>query len=125
MNEQVVKRGASLQDEAVALLPAVNVIEDAGGITLYADLPGIPRDRLDVRVEDDTLTFEGEIALPVPDAMEVNHVEVGLPRYRRTFTLSKELDADKAAAEFQHGVLKLRIPKVEHAQPRKIPVQVA
>jgi HSP20 family molecular chaperone IbpA len=47
-----------------------------------------------------------------------------LPRYRRVFTLSKELDATKVAAEFKHGVLRLSIPKAEHAQPRKIQVAV-
>lgn len=50
---------------------------------------------------------------------------MSLPRYRRTFTLSKELDSEKVTAQFQHGVLKLRIPKAEHLQPRKITVQVA
>jgi HSP20 family protein len=50
---------------------------------------------------------------------------VNLARYRRVFTLSRELDADKVSAEFRNGVLTLRIPKAEHAQPRKIEVQVA
>ena len=50
---------------------------------------------------------------------------MSLPRYRRTFTLSKELDADKVGAELAKGVLRLRIPKAEHAQPRRIEVKVA
>jgi HSP20 family protein len=108
-----------------ALLPAVDVIEDANGITLYADLPGVPKDRLHLNVEADTLTLEGEIALPTPEGMEATHVEVGLPRYRRVFTLSKELDPTNVSAELAHGVLKLRIPKAEHAQPRRIQVAVA
>ena len=62
--------------------------------------------------------------LAVPQGMEPKHVEVGLSRYRRTFTLSKELDADKVAAELANGVLRVRIPKAEHAQPRRISVQV-
>ena len=49
-----------------ALLPPVDVVEDSTGITLYADMPGVPRDQLNLRVERDTLTLEGEIALPVP-----------------------------------------------------------
>lgn len=107
------------------LLPPVDVIEDANGITLYADLPGVPRDRLHLEVEADTLTIEGELALGMPEGMEASHAEVSLPRYRRVFTLSKELDAGKVGAEFQHGVLKLRIPKAEHAQPRKVEIKVA
>jgi HSP20 family protein len=108
-----------------ALFPPVDVVEDATGITLYADLPGVPRDKLHLRVDGDQLAIEAEMALAVPQGMEATHAEVGLSQYRRTFTLSKELDADKVNAELQHGVLRVRIPKAEHAQPRKISVQVA
>ena len=109
--------------EEPALLPPVDVIEDATGITLYADLPGVPKDKLDLQVEADTLTIEGEVSLPVPEGMEASHVEVGLPRYRRAFTLSKELDASKVSAEFSQGLLTLRIPKSEHVQPRRIEIK--
>jgi HSP20 family protein len=107
-----------------ALLPPVDVIEDATGITLCADLPGVPKDRLQLRVDGDTLAIEGEIVLPVPQDMSSSHAEVQLSRFRRSFTLSKELDADKVGAEFAQGVLRVRIPKAEHAQPRRIDVQV-
>ena len=107
-----------------ALLPPVDVIEDATGITLHADLPGVPKDRLQLRVDGDTLAIEGEIVLPVPQDMSSSHAEVQLSRFRRSFTLSKELDADKVGAEFAQGVLRVRIPKAEHAQPRRIEVQV-
>ena len=120
----VAKHAANAPAEA-ALLPAVDVIEDASGITLFADLPGVPRDKLNLHVEADTLTIEGEIALATPEGMEATHVEVTLPRYRRAFTLSKELDAGKVSAELNHGVLKLRIPKAEHAQPRKVQIRVS
>lgn len=106
------------------LMPPVDVVEDANGITLYADLPGVPKDKLNLHVEADTLTIEADLALDMPEGMEPSHAEVSLPRYRRVFTLSKELDSGKVGAEFNHGVLKLRIPKAEHAQPRKIEVRV-
>jgi HSP20 family protein len=110
--------------EAPALLPPVDVIEDASGITLYADLPGVPKEALQLRVEGDQLHIEAETRLALPEGMAPTHVEVGLSRYRRAFTLSKELDADKVAAELSHGVLRVRIPKAAHAQPRRITVQV-
>jgi HSP20 family molecular chaperone IbpA len=109
-------------DKNAALTPAVDVVENASGITLYADLPGVPRDKLVLNVEADTLTIEGELALDVPEAMKAAHADVALPRYRRTFTLSKELDADKIEASFEQGVLTLTIPKAEHLQPRKIEI---
>ncbi|MGE0358069.1 MAG: Hsp20/alpha crystallin family protein [Burkholderiales bacterium] len=129
MNDQstpVARQAATAQAPAEpALLPPTDVIEDAGGITLLADLPGVSKERLHVNVEADTLTVEGEIALPTPEGMEGTHVEVTRPRYRRAFTLSKELDAAKVSAEFANGVLKLRIPKAEHAQPKRIEVKIA
>lgn len=108
-----------------ALLPPVDVIEDSAGITLYADLPGVPREHLRLHVEADTLSIEGEIHLPLPEGVEFTHAEVNLPRYRRVFTLSKELDVDRVSAEFSQGVLKLRIPKLAQSQPRRIEIQVA
>lgn len=107
-----------------AMLPPVDVIEDANGITLYADLPGVAKDRLELRVDADTLTIEGELALDVAEGMAVSHAEVGLPRYRRAFALSKELDGERVEAQFDRGVLRLRIPKAEHAQPRKVEIKV-
>lgn len=122
-NSSANKQTETARPEA-ALMPPVDVVEDAGGITLYADLPGVPKDKLHLQVEADTLTIEGEIDLAMPEGMEATHAEVSLPRYRRVFTLSKELDNTKVWAEFNRGVLTLRIPKAEHAQPRKVEVKV-
>ena len=107
-----------------AVLPPVDVIEDATGITLYADLPGVGKEQLNLRVEADTLTIEGDVGLTTPEGMQASHAEVSVPRYRRVFSLSKELDPEKIVAELAHGVLKLRIPKAEHAQPRKVQIRV-
>ena len=108
-----------------ALTPPVDVVEDSGGITLYADLPGVSRDKLQLNVEADTLTIEAESALPSPEGLQSSHTEVGLARFRRVFTLSKELDTEQVSAEFAQGVLRLRIPKAQHAQPRRVEVKVA
>lgn len=124
-DNKLMPKNDNARSEAPAMLPPVDVVEDALGITLYADLPGVAKDKLHVRVESDALTIEGEVTMPVESGLEASHVEVQSPRYQRTFTLGKELDTEKVAAEFRHGVLKLSIPKVEHAKPRKIEVRVA
>ena len=124
MNDKTTAANAKPAAAEATLLPPVDVIEDASGITLYADLPGVSKEALHLQVEADTLTIEGAMSLTMPAGLESTHVEVGAPRYRRVFTLSKELDADKVAAEFDQGVLKLRIPKATHAQPRRIDVRV-
>jgi len=107
-----------------ALMPPVDVIEDGAGITLRADLPGVSRERLHLQVEADTLTIEGDVDIPMPEHMEASFVEVSVPRFRRVFTLSKELDVGKVSAELRHGVLSLRIPKAEHAKPRRVEIKV-
>ncbi|SDH17960.1 Hsp20/alpha crystallin family protein [Propionivibrio dicarboxylicus] len=122
-DKTVASTNAPAQGE-VALLPPVDVIEDASGITLYADLPGVAKDKLHLQVEADTLEISGEMSLEIRDGMESTHVEVGSPRFKRVFTLSKELDCEKVTAEFDQGVLKLRIPKAIHAQPRKVEIRV-
>lgn len=118
-------RSEPAQHGDTALIPPVDVIEDSSGIVLRADLPGVPRDKLSVQVEAETLTIEGEVSFAMPDGMEATYAEVSVPRFRRSFTLSKELDTGKVSAEFRHGVLELRIPRAEHAKPRRIAVQVS
>ena len=128
--EQVSRTDAATRNEPAqrsdaALIPPVDVIEDSTGITLRADLPGVPKDKLSLHVEADTLTIEGEVSLALPEGLEASYAEVSVPRFRRVFTLSKELDTGKVSAELKHGVLVLRIPKAEHAQPRRIDIKVS
>ncbi len=108
---------------APAMTPRVDVIEDATGISILADLPGVSKERLSLRIEGETLQIEGDVAADAPEGMEAIYAEVQVPRYRRAFTLSRELDTDKIDAKLKDGVLTLRIPKAEHAQPRRIQVQ--
>ncbi len=116
MTEQTtVTQATEARQKEEVLTPPVDVIEDASGITLFADLPGVPKDKLSLQVEDNTLTIEGDMAL---EALQ------GVSRFRRVFTLSKELDGEQVTADFNQGVLKLRIPKAAHAQPRKIEIRV-
>ncbi len=105
-----------------AVLPDVDVFEDDSGITLLADMPGVPKDQLDIKVEGDTLLIEGQVQAVTPDGLEAVYAEVRVPRYRRSFTLSRELDASQIDASLKDGVLNLRIPKQAHAQPRRITV---
>ena len=124
MSENTSVTQSSDTSSSAALLPRVDVIEDKSGITLYADLAGVPKDKLSLHMEADTLTIEGEVGLTLPEGMEPSHAEINLPRYRRVFTLSKELDHDKISAEFEYGVLKLSIPKAEHLQPRRVEIKL-
>ena len=112
-------------NEEPSLLPPVDVLEDEGGITLYADLPGVSRQNLDVHVDGENLFIDGKIALEMPKEMEATHMEVTRARFRRVFALSREFDTGKLTADLKQGVLKVRIPKAEHAKPRRIEISSA
>jgi HSP20 family molecular chaperone IbpA len=119
--------GASRQEvgqrSQPAMAPRVDVLEDASGITVLADLPGVSRDALEINVEGDSLTIEGQVSAATPEAMEATYAEIRVPRYRRSFTLSRELDTGRIEAQLKDGVLRLRIPKQEQAQPRRISIK--
>ncbi len=106
------------------VIPPVDVFEDEAAITLLADLPGVPREQLQVRVDGDSLVVEATAATAGPENMELVYGEARLPTYRRQFTLSRELDASRIDAQLRDGVLRLTIPKAEEAKPRRIQVQV-
>src|SRR5437879_11593566 len=112
------------QENLGALLPPVAIYEDESGITLTADLPGVSKERLGVKVNGDNLLIEGDVSVPAPQDMELLYAEILASSYRRSFTLSRELDASKIEANLKDGVLKLRIPKAEEARPRKIEIKV-
>lgn len=107
------------------LRPPVDVYEDANGITLHADLPGVSRDKLNIQVDQDTLLIEGEAALDLPEALEVLYADVRSAHYQRRFTLSSELDSSRIDANLRDGVLTLHIPKQEVHRPRKVEVRTA
>jgi HSP20 family protein len=107
-----------------ALLPAVDIVENDMGITLLADMPGVSKDRLSVKVDGDNLTIEGSAQVAVPEKLELLHSEIRNPYFRRSFTLSRELDPAKIEANLRDGVLRLHIPKAEEARPRRIEVNV-
>jgi len=119
------KQIATRTQSTPAMIPNVDVVEDDAGITISADLPGVPKDKLLLRIEGESLQIEGELVSDAPEGMEAIYAEVRLPRYRRAFTLSRELDTEKINASMKDGVLNLRIPKAEHAQPRRIEVKAA
>ena len=107
----------------LTLTPAVDIIEDSHGITLWADLPGVSRDKLDVKVHDGRLYIEAEAVVPTPADLRLHHAEIRGPHFARAFSLSEDFDTSKVDANLQGGVLKLSIPRREEARPRRIDVR--
>ena len=105
------------------LQPPVDIYETPEGLVLLADLPGVAPSDLVVRHEDNILTIQGKAHHLLSSEPMYREYELG--NFFRQFQLSEGVDQGKIAARFQHGVLTLRLPKAEKAQPRQIAVQVS
>jgi len=121
-NQDILKREAP-GAEAAALIPPMDVIEDEAGITVIADLAGVAKEDLAIRVDGDTLTIEAPISLGESQNIDPVYAEIRAAQYKRSFTLSRELDTAKIDAALKDGVLKLYVPKLEQAKPRRIEVK--
>jgi len=108
--------------EGRTLRPEVDIFEMSDGLGVVVDMPGVRKEDLDIRVENDILTIAGKAASQTPGNPLYREFELGT--YFRQFQLSEHVDQDKIKAELKHGVLTLHLPKAEKAKPKKITVNV-
>jgi HSP20 family protein len=120
--KQEVTAPAEQTTPGLVFTPAVDIFETEKEITLLADMPGVKADNLTIDLRDNTLTLSADIA-PFETAGEEDLlVEYETGKYYRQFTLSELIDQGKIDAQLNDGVLRLRLPKVEKATPKKIVV---
>ena len=104
-------------------LPAVDVAETADALTLYAELPGLSREDVDITLENNVLTVRGERKFEKDVKEESFHrIERAYGAFSRSFTLPTNVKNDGVEATFKDGVLTVRIPKAEEAKSRKIAI---
>lgn len=104
------------------LTPPVDIFENKEGLVVVADLPGVEKSDLDVRVENGVLTIKAGTKDIVP--MDPQYREYRLFNFYRQFQLSDSVDQERIKAELKHGVLVLDLPKKEEAKPKQITVEV-
>jgi HSP20 family molecular chaperone IbpA len=121
--KQAGSSGVQKREPEVVLRPPVDIYEDAEGITLMADMPGVSRERLTIEVDKDMLVLEGDARIDMSEGMEALYADVRSTRYRRSFTLSGELETAQVDASLRDGVLSVRIPKRAEVRPRRIEVR--
>jgi HSP20 family protein len=116
--------GRQVLGTTAAAAPALNVWEDEANFYVEADLPDVPTDKLDLTVkEGNRLTLSGERKPAEPANAVWHRQERFTGTFSRELTLPAPVNADKVEATFEHGVLKLTLPKSEAARPRKIAVK--
>jgi HSP20 family molecular chaperone IbpA len=103
--------------------PPVDIYETQDGLVVLADLPGVAKDSLDVRVENNLLTIRGKASHFAPG--ELIYREYDLVNFFRQFELNEKVDQAQISAELKSGVLTLKLPKAEEAKPRRIEVNVS
>jgi HSP20 family molecular chaperone IbpA len=122
-SQEVATRAEGTRTPERYVAPPVDIYEMPDGLVLTADVPGVTRDHLEVRVDNRMLTIQAQ-ADHMP-AAEPTYREYELVNYFRQFELSEEVDEEKISADLKHGVSTLNLPKVEKAKPRKIEVAVS
>jgi HSP20 family protein len=106
----------------VYFTPRVDIYETDKELTLFADLPGVRPDGVDLRYERGELLLHGRVEPRQPEQnFLVNEYEVG--DFYRVFTIHESIDAGKISADFKNGVLVVHLPKAEAAQPKQIAVR--
>lgn len=110
------------RDDALYIAPPVDIFETEGALTVVADLPGVNREAVDIRVEDGILTIKGK-ANYRPPANAIRE-EFNLQGYYRQFQLSDVVDQERISAESKNGVLTITLPKAEKTKPRQVQVKM-
>ncbi|HLM27866.1 MAG TPA: Hsp20/alpha crystallin family protein [Thermoleophilaceae bacterium] len=105
--------------------PAMDLVEAEGHFVLKADLPGLSHEDISIEIQDNTLTLAGERRAE-HESREKGwyRVERSFGRFSRSLTLPEGVDADAVTAEFDKGVLEVRIPKPEERKPRRVEIGV-
>ncbi len=102
--------------------PPIDIYETADGLVLYADLPGVAAEGLDLQVQDSRLTLFGHVQLKDPENAQLVHQEYQIGDYLRSFILSDEVDHECIQAKLTNGVLRVELPRAARAKPRRIDV---
>jgi HSP20 family protein len=122
-NEKTVTKNESIPDERT-IIPLVDIIEEKDGYTLFADMPGISKDNLDLTIDNNELTITGKIP-HTEDFGVATCTEFSPSNFRRTFIVNDEIETKNISATMDNGILRLLLPKSEKVRPKKIEIKSA
>ena len=120
------KREVESKQEATiparVFLPQTDIFETDQALTVILEMPGVDKDKVELKVENDVLKIEGWIDFSRYEELQPLYTEYNIGNYARSFQLSSKIDQDRISAELRDGVMTLVLPKSEKAKPRKIAV---
>jgi HSP20 family protein len=120
------KREVDKKQESTApgriFVPATDIFETDGALTIVMEMPGTDKSDLDISVENGVLHVAGHVNFDKYQGLQPLYTEYNIGHYRRSFSLSNKIDQNKISAEMKDGVLTLVLAKAEEAKPRRIAV---
>jgi HSP20 family protein len=106
--------------EIEEVIPSIDIFEEGDDVVVKAELPGMKKEDLDIRLTEDTITVSGEKKKEEKvEKKDYYRVERSYGSFTRSFHLPKEVQTEKAAAKFKDGILEIRVPKTEEAKKKE------
>jgi len=105
------------------IMPPVDICETKEDVSLIADLPGVSKENLEIKITEGELTIEANAPVAEENGKKYLHRERTWGSYYLAFTLSKIIDQEKVNAKIENGVLTLTLPKHERTKPREIQIE--
>ena len=121
--EQLPVEQAERTRDIDCFIPRSDIIETEEKYQIVMDMPGVSQDKIDITLDKNTLTINGQTIQEAPDGYSLAHAEFRNGDYERSFRLTDRIDREKIQAVFTDGVLRLDLPKAEEAKARKIKVK--
>jgi HSP20 family molecular chaperone IbpA len=106
-------------------VPDVNIYEFDESLKLWADMPGVKEQDVNITLKDGVLTIVGQVATDMYAGLRPMYTDYNVGNYHREFSLNENIDESKIRATLRNGVLELELPKKEKARPRQIEVRSA
>jgi HSP20 family protein len=104
-------------------VPTTDIYETDESLTVVMEVPGVEKDDINVKLENDVLRIEGQIDFSKYQEMEPVYTEYNIGHYARSFTLSDRIDQNEISAQLDNGVLTLTLKKAKQALPRRIEIR--
>ena len=106
-------------------MPPMDVVETGEEVLCHVEVPGLARDDIEIRVQDNMLVIAGEKKLEQTESKEggFRSIERRYGRFERSFTLPRTIDTNKVKARHEHGVLTIVLPKMEASKPRRVQIE--
>jgi HSP20 family molecular chaperone IbpA len=109
--------------ERACFVPRADIYETDENVFVIVDMPGVSGDAIDITLEKNILTINGNTSLDAPEGYSLAFAEYEVGDFERSFRLTDQIDRDGIGADYKDGVLRLVLPKAEEAKARKINIK--